>query len=354
MDRRQFVTGALVAPLLVSSAASAQSLAPVPIGDMHFHSFFAGPGGVPSKHDSRPLSPMLAAGGATLIAWSLVGDMLLVDWKTYKQKVEPKAGEALGWFERELGRIKAHCAEQKLKFALAPSDIDRAVNGEPHIVLAVEGATFIENDPGRVKFVYDLGLRHLQLVHYVRNTIGDIQTLPYTTQGLTETGRQVVRECNRLGMLIDVAHCAPAVVRDVLALSTAPVVYSHGSIVRGPAAQPTAMIWKARQLPLDLAKAIAAKGGVVGFWALTLDIGSTVGDLATRMADAAQWLGEDHVAFGTDINGLGTNAILSTYADVRRVVEHWQQQRMPETRVRKLAIGNYARVLKAAMQARAA
>ncbi len=342
MDRRTFLVGAAASPLLWPNGVTAQS--PILIGDMHFHSYFG-----ESRFHSRPLRQTLAAGGATLVAWSLVGDLLFVDWKTYKQKIEPKPGEALGWFERELGRIKAHCVDQKLKLIATPTDLDRAVGGEPHIVLAVEGATFMGTDPGRVKHAFDLGVRHLGLVHYIRNTISDIQTLPYESRGLTDLGKQVVRECNRLGMLIDVAHCSPAVIRDVLALSTAPIVSSHGSVVRGPAQAPTAMIWRARQLPLDIARSIAAKGGVVGLWALTLDIGNSVEDYARRMTEAAEWLGEDHVAFGTDINGLGPNAILSTYAEVRRVVDRWQAQRMPETRVRKLAIGNYARVLKAAM-----
>lgn len=344
MDRRAFLAGAAASPLLWPEIVAARSM--IPIGDMHFHSLFG-----QSKHHSRPLAPMLATGGATLVAWSLPGDLPFVDWKTYKQNVEPKPGEALGWFERELGRIKAHCVEQKLRLIATPADIDRAVGGEPHIVLAVEGATFIETNPGRVQHAFDLGVRHLGLVHYIRNTIGDIQTLPYESRGLTDLGKQVVRECNRLGMLIDVAHCSPAVVRDVLALSTAPIVSSHGSVVQGPAAAPTAMIWRARQLPLDVARAIAAKGGVVGLWALTLDIGKSVETYARRMREAAEWVGEDHVAFGTDINGLGSNAILSTYAELRRVVDRWQAQKMPESRVRKLAIGNYARVLKAAMTA---
>lgn len=344
MDRRTFLAGAgfVAAPMLWPARGIAQPA--IPIGDMHFHSYFGN-----STHHLRPLAATLAAGGTTLAAWSLVGDLLLVDWKTFKQRSEPKPGEAMGWFERELDRIKAHCAEQKLKLIATAADVDRAVAGEPHIVLAVEGATFVDADPARVQRAFDLGVRHLGLVHYIRNTLGDIQTLPYQSQGLTDLGRQVVRECNRLGMLIDVAHCAPAVVRDVLALSTAPIVYSHGSVVRGPAAAPTAMVWRARQLPLDLAKAIAAKGGVVGLWVLTLDIGTSVADYARRMAEAAQWLGEDHVAFGTDINGLGRNAILSSYGELRGVVARWQAQGMPEPRMRKLAIGNYARVLKAAM-----
>jgi membrane dipeptidase len=344
MDRRHFVASALAAPLVRPSAVDAQVAIAVPIGDMHFHSFFG-----ESKFHSRPLAPMLAAGGATLVAWKAVGDLPWVDWKAYKQNKDLKPGEALGFLEREIGRIKAHCAEQKLKIALKPGDVDRAVAGEPHIVLAVEGATFIEADIAALRRAYDLGLRHIQLAHYITNPLGDIQTLPARQQGLTPLGKAVVAECNRLGILVDLAHCTPNVVRDVLAISKAPVVWSHGSVTRGPAPHPGLMIWKARQLPLETAKAIAQKGGVVGLWALTLDIGLGVDAYADRMLELAGWLGEDSVAFGTDINGLGPNAAFSTYADLRRVIERWQRQKVPETRIRKIALGNYARVLKQAM-----
>jgi len=89
---------------------------------------------------------------------------------------------------------------------------------------------------------------------------------------------------------------------------------------------------------------------VVGLWALAPDVGKTVEAYGDRIAQLAEWLGEDHVAFGTDMNGLATFSVVSGYAEVRRIVEHWQRQRLPETRIRKLAIGNYARVLKAALQ----
>lgn len=343
MHRRAFLTGALASPLVLGTRAHAQ--APVFIADMHFHSFFA-----ESKYHSRPLAPALAAGNATLVAWSLVADLLWFDVKTYKQKAEPKSGEALGWFQRELGRIKGHIAEQKLKIVRTPQDVDLALRGQPHIVLAVEGANFIDKDPARVKVAYDAGLRHLQLVHYTRSTIGDIQTEPATQPGLTDLGKQVVRECNRLGVLIDLAHCTEAAARDALAVSRAPLVWSHGSVTRGPQASASAPVWRRRQLSLDTAKAIAEKGGVVGLWSLNVDVGKTVEAYADRMLELADWLGEDHVAFGTDINGLGPFSVLTGYGDVRRVVEHWQRRGVADARIHKLAIGNYARVLKAALQ----
>jgi membrane dipeptidase len=343
MDRRQFVAGALAGPLLLARGARAQG--PLYTADMHFHSFFA-----ESKYHARPLARTLSSGNTTLAAWSLVGDLLWFDVKTYKQKSVPKPGEALGWFRRELGRIKEHVAQQKLGIVRAPSDVDLALRGQPHIVLAVEGASFIETDVRGVKIAYDLGLRHLQLVHYTRSAIGDIQTEPSEHPGLTEVGKRVVRECNHLGILVDLAHSTEAAVVDALAVSRAPIVWSHGSVRRGPAAAATAAVWRRRQLSLDTAKEIARKGGVVGLWSLTADVGKTHEAYADRMIELAEWLGDDHVAFGTDLNGLGPYSVLSGYGGLQRIIEHWQRQGVDEARIRKLACGNYARVLKAALQ----
>lgn len=343
MDRRAFIAGALGSPLLLGRRASAQ--APIFTGDMHFHSFFA-----ESKYHLRPVAQALAAGNTTLAAWSLVGDLLWFDAKTYKQSSVPKAGEAAGWLQRELGRIKEHLAQQKVRIIRSPADVDLALGGQPHIVLAVEGANFIETDVGGVKTAFDLGLRHLQLVHYTRNAIGDLQTEPAEHRGLTQLGKQVIGECNRLGILIDLAHSTEAAVVDALSLSRAPVVWSHGSVTRERSTSASAAVWRRRQLSFDIAKEIARNGGVVGLWSLTADVGKTIEAYADRMIELAEWLGDDHVAFGTDLNGLGPFGVLSGYGDLQRIVAHWQRQGVDETRIRKLAIGNYARVLKAALQ----
>jgi microsomal dipeptidase-like Zn-dependent dipeptidase len=110
---------------------------------------------------------------------------------------------------------------------------------------------------------------------------------------------------------------------------------------------------QARQLSVDAARAIAAKGGVVGLWALRSDVGATVEAYADRLSEMADWLGEDHVAFGTDMSALVAPAI-ANYADLRRVVDYWERRQVSESRIRKLAIENYARVLRQALGARQA
>lgn len=344
--RRDLLRSGLAVPLatMLPGGAYGQMPPPILISDMHFHSFFGD-----SVNHSRPVGRMLAEGQATLVSWAVAGDALWVDRRTLKQTGEPKPGEAFGWLMRELDRIKRHMAEQGLKPALAPGDIDAALAGDPHIVLSVEGASFVEANPGRLRVAYDAGVRHIQLVHFVRNTLGDFQTEPPEHDGLTGLGREVIAECNRLGILVDLAHATPTTVRAALAVSKAPMIWSHGSVTAGPAPHPGLIIWRARQLPLAEAKAIAAAGGVVGLWALTLDVGKTVEDYARRLLEIADWLGDEHAAFGTDINGLGPNFILRTYAELRRAVEIWQRQGVPDQRIRKIAGLNYARVLKAAM-----
>src|SRR5262249_40159619 len=202
----------------------------------------------------------------------------------------------------ELARIKAHIAEQGLKVVRSPADVDLALGGDPHVVLAVEGADFVEGDLARVKVAYDLGIRHLQLVHFIRNPIGDFQTEQPEHNGLTEFGRKVVLECNRLGILVDLAHSSRAATSQALAVAKVPLVWSHGSVT-GTARPDWSMIgWRARQLTMEEARAIARAGGVIGLWALGPDVGRTIEAYAERMIALASTVGDDHAAFGTRMN----------------------------------------------------
>ena len=352
MNRRDFLLASLAAPFVLRQAAFAgDSDERMPIADMHAHLFFIGP----NPAQKRPLARTMATGNATLVAWSLVGDMpwLRPSSRGLRQKGKPGTGETLEWFKDEIGRIKQHIAEQGLKIVLTPGDVDRAVNGEPHVVLSVEGASFIEDNPAAVGTAYDLGIRHLQLVHYIDNPLGDFQTAKARHGGLSPLGKQVVSEGNRLGMLIDLAHAASDAVQQALAISKVPMVWSHGSVTRTGDPHWSMPATKARQLKLADAKAIAEAGGVVGLWSLRSDVGGSPAAYAERLAQLADWLGEDHAGFGTDMNAV-SNPPIKDYADLQQVINHWRKGGMPDTRIRKLAIENYARVLKQALAAKSA
>lgn len=355
MDRRRLLKAGLAGLALpLASACPALAGDVVYIADMHFHLFF--PGTIPGRSGrTKPLAHAMAEGNVTLLSWSIVGDMpwLRPTPRGLKQNGVPERGSAKTWFEEELGRVKAHLTEQGLKLALAPEDVDRALLGEPRVVLSVEGATFLDDDPKLLQWAYDQGVRHVQLVHYIRNDIGDFQTEKPDHDGLSEMGRTIVKECNRLGILIDLAHAADTMVEQALELSTVPMIWSHSSIARHGKPNWRMASLQARQLGVDSARAIAAKGGVIGLWALRADTGPGVESYARRLADMAELLGEDHAAFGTDMNAL-VAPVITGYRDLRRVVQIWQSQGMDRRRVEKLAIGNYARVLKTALAAREA
>ncbi len=354
MDRRHFLAGGLAVPFAIEARAAAPPQ-PIFIGDMHTHLFFFGP----KSASSHPLGKSMTAGNATLVSWALVGD---VPWLRlvrggFKQSGDPKAGQPVTWFYQELDRIKRHIAEQGLKIVRGPGDIDRALQGERHVVLSVEGATFLDdgldNGLAELQHAYDLGVRQIQLVHYIRNSIGDFQTEPPEHNGLTALGKKVVAECNRLGILIDLAHCTPQAVRDALAVSKVPVVWSHSSVTRAGTPNWQLPVWQARQLSLEGAKAITTAGGVVGLWALSADVGRTVSSYADRLLEMADWLGYDHVAFGSDMNALANPAIAG-FTDLRRVVQLLEQRKVAEMSIRKLAMENYVRVLRGAFESRRA
>lgn len=348
MNRRQFLAGGLCLPMAGMSTALAGG--GIPLADMHFHAFF--PGSVLGLNvPFKPLAKTMAEGGVKLLSWSLVGDLpwITTTPRGLRQKGVPEPGAAKAWFERDVGRIKAHVAEQGLKLALTPADIDKALQGEPHVVLSVEGATFLDEDPANLKLAYDLGVRHVQLVHYVRNVLGDFQTERPQFKGLTERGRATVAECNRLGILIDLAHSTGEMVEQALAISTVPVVWSHSFVARAQVPNWTMPMPRARHIALQHAKAIAAKGGVIGLWALRNDTGPTPETYARRLAEMADMLGEDHVGVGTDTGAL-TSPSIASYRDLRYAIDVLQRLGMAASAVEKIAIGNYARVLKAALK----
>jgi len=350
VNRRTLVLGAAAAAVGAApfAALRAGDSSEIPIGDMHAHLFFS-----ISRHPAsvRPLAKLMGEGKASLMAWSIVGDQ---PWirptpQGLRQHGAPKPGTATKWFREELARARQHAEAQKIKIATKPSDLDLALRGEPHIVLSIEGASFLDDGIDGLKVAHEAGVRHIQLVHYVRNSIGDFQTEAAQHGGLTDFGRKVVEECNRLGILVDLAHCTRAAVDHALAIAKAPLVWSHSSVAKSASAAKPRSFWQMRQLGLDQAKQIAAKGGVVGLWALRSDVGATVEAYGDRIVEMAGWLGDDHVAFGTDMNSLG-DAPVSSYGDLRRVVRYLERK-LAADRVRKIAIGNYARVLRQVMEA---
>ena len=348
VDRRTLMLGSAAAVAAPFAGLRAGDSSSIPIGDMHAHLFF----GISRQPASvRPLGKLMGEGNATLVSWALVGDQPWIrpSPQGLRQKGSPKPGAATKWFTEEIARVRKHAAQQGIKIATTPADLDLALKGEPHVVLSVEGASFLDDGIEGLEAAHKAGVRHIQLVHFVRNTIGDFQTEAPQHGGLTDFGRKVIEACNRLGILVDLAHATRPAVDQALAAAKAPIVWSHSSVTKNVRTGGRRAQWTMRQLGLDQAKQIAAKGGVVGLWGLRSDVGATAASYGDRIIEMAGWLGDDHVAFGTDMNAVA-NSPVASYRDLRRVVRHLEGK-IAADRVRKIAIGNYARVLREAMEA---
>lgn len=173
--------------------------------------------------------------------------------------------------------------------------IEARTNDAVAIIPALEGADALEGNIENLYKMHELGLRLIQLVHFRANEIGHIQTYPYSPGGLTEFGREVVRESNRLGIVIDVAHANTETIMDVLELSEDPIIFSHGGL--------KSKIVRDRALSDDEIREIASRGGIMGIW----PHGSSIPDIAS-MVDHIEYViniaGADHVGIGSDLRGM--------------------------------------------------
>jgi len=122
-------------------------------------------------------------------------------------------------------------------------------------MLGVEGGHAIENSLGALRVYYDLGARYMTLTHNVTLDWVDAAQDTALSDGLTEFGEEVVREMNRLGMLVDLAHVSPAAMSDVLNVSEAPVIFSHSSA--------RALTDVPRNVPDSILARMPENGGVV-------------------------------------------------------------------------------------------
>ncbi|MGQ5636174.1 MULTISPECIES: dipeptidase [unclassified Streptomyces] len=175
-------------------------------------------------------------------------------WSVYvpAEQPEPVAAtlEQIDCVRRMLARYPADLAP-----ALTAADMETA-RGEGRIasLMGAEGGHSIANSLGTLRGLYALGVRYMTLTHNSNVDWADSATDEPRAGGLTAFGREVVREMNRLGMLVDLSHVAPATMRDALDTSEAPVVFSHSS-ARAVCDHP-------RNIPDDVLERLPANGGV--------------------------------------------------------------------------------------------
>ena len=191
-------------------------------------------------------------------------------------------------------------SEGRLRLALEPADIVAAKrDGALALVLGSEGSRLIEERFEILRMLVRLGLRHIAISWAWDTPVGAPQS-DRSGKGLTDYGRDLVREMNRLGVIVDVAHLARRSIADVLETSTAPIHMAHsGAEALNPEQGKTVL------LPDEMLRAIAAQHGVVGvhFMSHLVKPGrnqASVAELVRQLAYLTELIGSEHVACSPD------------------------------------------------------
>ena len=167
-------------------------------------------------------------------------------------------------------------------------------------LLGMEGGHAIENSLGALRAYYDLGARYMTLTHNVTLRWADAAADQPRNRGLTAFGKEVVREMNRLGMIVDLSHVSPGVMSHALDVSEAPVIFSHSN-ARAIADVP-------RNVPDSILRRLPKNGGVVmvTFVPAFTAIGrpATIGDIADHLDHIKRLAGAAHVGIGGDFDGI--------------------------------------------------
>jgi membrane dipeptidase len=172
--------------------------------------------------------------------------------------VELKGAEAVQTTLEQIDLVKRMAAHYPadLEMALTAADVRRIHHaGRIACLIGIEGGHQINNSLAVLRQMYDLGARYMTLTHVLTTGWADSATDTPAHHGLTPFGVEVVREMNRLGMLVDLSHVSPDTMKAALAASAAPVMFSHSSA--------RALDDHPRDVPDDVLALVARNGGVV-------------------------------------------------------------------------------------------
>ena len=207
------------------------------------------------------------------------------------------------------------------ELARTASDVERIFgSGKIASVLGMEGGHAIENSLGALRAFYEMGARYMTLTHSANIDWADAGTDTALHNGLTGFGEEVVREMNRLGMLVDLSHTSPATMSDVFNVTRAPVIFSHSS-ARGVTDHP-------RNVPDSILTRLESNGGVVMVTFVPQFISNAIRDWdatqSARRAELARQFPRDTARVMRDLRTWrqANPAPKSTRADVIAHIEH--------------------------------
>ena len=241
-------------------------------------------------------------------------------------------------------KIEAIVAQNSdyIRIARTPDDLwMHKHQGVKSIMLGIENGIALEGRLENLQHFKDRGIVYLTLCHNGDNDICDSAKGNNTHGGVSAFGAQVIREMNRLGVLVDMSHAGEKSFYDALDISTVPIVCSHSSA--------RALCDHPRNLTDDQMRALAAKGGVAqttiyhGF--LRSQGEATILDVMAHLDHAIDVMGIDHVGLGTDFDGDGGVRGLADSSELLNFTRQLLARRYSEQDIQKIWGGNFLRVM---------
>ncbi|MGB0798473.1 MAG: dipeptidase [Planktomarina sp.] len=255
-------------------------------------------------------------------------------WNSIYQRAIYQADKLHQFAERSDDTLRVITSRAELDQLLADRAAGHNVVGG---FLGIEGSHPLEGDLSNLDGIMAAGHRVIALQHFFDNKLGG--SLHGTGfLGLTDFGRQVVQQVEQRGLILDVAHSSTGVVRDILAMTDMPIILSHTGIYSHCPSR--------RNIPDDLMRAVAQKGGVIGigFWAdVTCD--ASPGGIADAIIAAITLVGVDHVALGSDFDGTVTTMLDAS--ELAAITQALLDRGQSETAIRKVMGENMVRVFRA-------
>lgn len=229
-----------------------------------------------------------------------------------------------------------------ISIARTPGDLyEDKRNGRKSIMLGIENGIALNGQLQNLQHFVQRGVVYITLCHNGDNDICDSARGCNTHGGVSRFGEQVIREMNRLGIMVDMSHAAEKSFYDALEISSMPIVCSHSSS--------RALCDHPRNLTDDQMRALAAKGGVAqttlysGF--LKKEGEATIIDAVEHLEHAIKIMGIDHVGLGTDFDGDGGVKGLADSSELINFTRQLLARRYSERDIQKIWGGNFLRVM---------
>ncbi|HEY0671431.1 MAG TPA: dipeptidase [Longimicrobiales bacterium] len=307
-------------------------------------------------------------------------------WSAYITNDSIPTGAALRQALREVDMVHRLTQQypQHLELARTAADIERIQKqGKIASLIGLEGGHGLDNSLSALRMFYELGVRYITLTHNTTLRWADAASDFARNRGLTEFGEEVVREMNRLGILVDLSHVSPETMRDAIRVAEAPVIFSHSSA--------RALVDHVRNVPDDVLRMLPANGGVVMItfvppfvskaandWTLRLEaqaetlraqsndpaeIGrklaewtkanpqpnATVSDVADHIDHVRKVAGIDHIGIGSDFDGIDRGPEgLEDVSDFPNLFAELLRRGYSETDLKKISGQNVLRAMRGA------